>query len=57
MSLENFIKDALYKPDDYTAYHVGTRRSSTRLFSSVRAVSIASTTSNCLPTQSVTRTL
>ena len=23
MSIENFIKDALYKPDDYTAYHVG----------------------------------
>ena len=23
MSMENFIKDALYKPDDYTAYHVG----------------------------------
>lgn len=23
MSMENFIKDALYKPNDYTAYHVG----------------------------------
>ena len=23
MSIENFIKDALYKPNDYTAYHVG----------------------------------
>ena len=23
MSIENFIKDALYKPDDYTAYYVG----------------------------------
>jgi DNA replication protein DnaC len=23
LSIENFIKDALYKPNDYTAYHVG----------------------------------
>lgn len=23
MSIENFIKEALYKPNDYTAYHVG----------------------------------
>lgn len=23
MGIENFIKDALYKPNDYTAYHVG----------------------------------
>jgi DNA replication protein DnaC len=23
MSIENFIRDALYKPNDYTAYHVG----------------------------------
>src|ERR1041385_9140987 len=23
MSIENFIKEALYKPDDYTGYHVG----------------------------------
>lgn len=27
MSIENFIKDALYKPDDYTAYHVGRKLS------------------------------
>jgi hypothetical protein len=23
MSIENFIRDALYKPNDYIAYHVG----------------------------------
>jgi hypothetical protein len=23
MGIENFIKDALYKPNDYVAYHVG----------------------------------
>ncbi len=23
MDIENFIKDALYKPNDYIAYHVG----------------------------------